>query len=588
MQENSCSSSIPVTIKWSTTTISNKLSIVPGVTTPSDFRNAISELSGVPPGRQTLLCKGGWKGALRDNFDIDALRTTASKNGGVDGGTLIVKMIGTADRPPPPPSNPTKFVEDLTEEELRADEKAREAAASADAEGSIVALQLPPHLRDDASLGTARRYNRLVTGMPQSRIEDLLRQRRRQPRLIGAVAMTMGMEMGRAYVNALAVLEDGTLVSGHDNGRVRLWRHGEQAADVLHGFGGMSAAGVDDGVTCVVPFGSGFTTGGRGCIRIWTDVGECVAAYPSPVEGCSPGNMTSMALANGFWCLAASYVVTRQFDPGAFRLLPQDEEGRRRRADAEALEEAIQARLLQAVEGVVVLNGPAGGPPLSSLLNPSAIGNGEGAPIGALTMQNGNLVCGDAAGGLRRWKASLHSNHYTWDHVEFLRLLPQEEAYICSVVCIAYLHNDNRLAVSTKRLQSSSDTYSGVAVNLEVPLAQAVYVVDIDVGLVLSVLDGHRDTVICICPLPDNSLLTVGGKHDAKTKMWEKSQLLGDNSGEMTDTQIPVRSTILKEAADELGEVGYVFSLAVLPDGRPGSSHFGVAAARYNVVKICL
>eukprot|EP01083_Nonionella_stella_P153555 493543_1 len=52
--------------------------------------------------------------------------------------------------------------------------------------------------------------------------------------LLGEVAMTMGMELRRAYVNSITVLHNGTLVSGLDDGHVHLWRRGALIQDLIH------------------------------------------------------------------------------------------------------------------------------------------------------------------------------------------------------------------------------------------------------------------------------------------------------------------------------------------------------------------
>jgi hypothetical protein len=66
--------------------------------------------------------------------------------------------------------------------------------------------------------------------------------------------------------------------------------------------------------------------------------------------------------------------------------------------------------------------------------------------------------------------------------------------------------------------------------------------------------------------------LTGGGKLDATLQLWKQEQDI----------------TVQTESAKTLSDVGYVFSLAVLPDAKAGSNRFAVAAARYNTVKIFL
>lgn len=102
----------------------------------------------------------------------------------------------------------------------------------------------------------------------------------------------MGMELRRAYVNDLAVLEDGTLVSALDDGHVQLWKHCRRVRDIVHNkpggavgflFGAEAFSGVDsvlalddgngnDNCNDSSPFA--FCTAGRGCLRVWDSEGE--------------------------------------------------------------------------------------------------------------------------------------------------------------------------------------------------------------------------------------------------------------------------------------------------------------------------
>merc|ERR1712224_470469 len=87
-------------------------------------------------------------------------------------------------------------------------------------EGMIIALQKLPTERDDKKMETYK-YNSLVTGLPQRQIEEILQRRREsdgdRTMLLGECAMTLGLELGRAYVSAVIVLHNGTLVSGFEN-----------------------------------------------------------------------------------------------------------------------------------------------------------------------------------------------------------------------------------------------------------------------------------------------------------------------------------------------------------------------------------
>ena len=134
-------------------------------------------------------------------------------------------------------------------------------------------------------------------------IEDLLRRRRQEnaDRLLGLVVMTMGLELRAAYIKGLAVLPDGTLISGSDDGHVHLWRHGQLVRDVVHhGLVGLEAGGVD-ALACLPRAaedgGLAFATAGRGCVRFWTAEGgdAQVQALPAPM-GTTPSSLVAMEL----------------------------------------------------------------------------------------------------------------------------------------------------------------------------------------------------------------------------------------------------------------------------------------------------
>jgi len=146
-------------------------------------------------------------------------------------------------------------------------------------------------------------------------------------------------------------------------------------------------------------------------------------------------------------------------------------------------------------------------------------------------------------------------------------------------------------------------------------------------------LDGHKDVVQCILPLPNGDVVTAGGKYDATTQVWSQSQLQkaaaitgeergdddnvdsgngddngndydngnGNGNGNDNSTRI-IYSTppILTMAATTnlCKEAGYVFAMELLKDFKSKSNgprnkkqvddHFAIAVARYNVVKIAI
>lgn len=198
----------------------------------AELKRALQALSGVPPERQKL-CPGAWKGALPDSGVLGEV--LALKPGQT---ALTIMLVGAADEAPAAPAEPTTFTEDLTPAEAEAAGAAAEAAAMAAAEGMITAL--PPSERAE-SVGAPMsslpvKYSFLVHGLAQDQIEESLRRRRGSQggALLDVCAMTLGHELGKAYVNAIATLADGTLASGLDNGRIALWRHGRRVKEAVH------------------------------------------------------------------------------------------------------------------------------------------------------------------------------------------------------------------------------------------------------------------------------------------------------------------------------------------------------------------
>ena len=134
--------------------------------------------------------------------------------------------------------------------------------------------------------------------------------------------MTLGHELGRAYVNTVTCLADGTLVSGNDAGRIQWWRHGERLREAIHHPHGPALLSIEAplAVTCLAPLseGSGFgvASGGDGCTRLWTEGGECAACLPAP-PGMRPVQLA--ALPSG---LAAVFRQVRTSLPTACRPSP--------------------------------------------------------------------------------------------------------------------------------------------------------------------------------------------------------------------------------------------------------------------------
>jgi|AntRauTorckE5430_2_1112549.scaffolds.fasta_scaffold00963_5 WD40 repeat protein len=591
--------SVPITLKWGKTIFSSKISVNRG-SHAELLKRQVQALTNVPPPRQKLLCPKYWKGALKDtdNLPVDFIVPKGMNS-------IIVTLIGSAEvLVEKTPEERVRFVEDMTTEEVKEAEKLAAGHDSAEESigvGDIVALQRTLEDRNDGKMEMYQ-YNRLVNGLPQQQIEDKLRIRREHsdppgvaPALLGEVVMTMGVELRRAYVNSLTVLDNGTLVSGLDDGHVQLWRRGELVKDVVHQ-GIVDTGGVDQ----VVSFQSSgvdvpaFATGGRGSIRIWSDDADSIMNIPSHL-GTSPaslaiGSIPSNGQNGNIKVLASCFKVTRQINRNRFRLVPQDEAGRQRREAAELQEHAIQEALGRTSQCVQVWfyncigsDGVADGFG-SEIISPT---HGEDdAPVTKVAVSSENLVCGDARGGLRIFKLVVGSTleSFSCQRSGFLQF--QSSGFDCSISCMEPMV-DNLMVISTDAQRNSTQAGTRVissATPLHVTHPSAVYIVDLDRGSVRVVLNAHSDAVQCICPLPNGGILTGGGKMDATVRMWDSMAISTALQGNHENSEdVPV----LMEA-DTLTELGYVFDLKVLPDAEPSSCLFAVAGARYNVVKIVI
>ena len=638
---NSSTHHVPVTLKWGKKTYTEEIFIEPG-SQAKLLKHQIQTLTNVPIARQKLLSPKCWKGFLEDTDDLPTRLPKGKK-------TLPVTLIGSAEvLVETPLEDRPLFQEDMSAKELQeVKRQARLAAASTSAAGEgsedditigdIVALQRAPEDRNDDKMDMYQ-YNRLVTGLPQRQIEDKLRVRRDRSKigdeddndndndgklnvepsttLLGEVAMTMGMELRRAYVNSLAVLRDGTLVSGLDDGHVHMWRRGELLKDTehvgydagvdqvvsFHNSGGHVGVGEDVDVDADVDVdGPAFATGGRGSVQIWTIDGNCIRRFPSP-QGTSPASLaigripsdesTGMSSVS---FLACCFKITRNPNPNQFRLVPQDEAGRRRREAAISQERTIQDSLVRSSQCVQVWfyrggNSDGSAVGFGSLIIPP--GNDESmAPVTNVAISNDKLVCGDDFGCLRVLECRRSSNSFGFRRVAYLQL--QCAGFDLGISCMEPMR-ENLLIVSTNARQHASSSSNGVqiissATPLHVSNPRAVFIVDLDLSSVRIVLDAHSDVVNCICPLPNGGILTGGGKMDATVRVWDAAALspaLRDkvvHEEDVVDQPVPVLSE-----ADKLDEPGYVFDLKVLPDSEPASCLYAIAGARYNVVKVIL
>ena len=267
----------------------------------------------------------------------------------------------------------------------------------------ILPLQLAPADRDDGK-AIRYRYNYFATGMPQRLIEAKLRSQRESSkgsRLVGDLAMTLGQELGKAMLTSMAVLAGGTLVTGLDNGRLQLWRHAARFREVLHDAGPAGMLGHGPGpVACMAALGSGFATGGSGTVKFWASDGECERTLVGP-PGTTP--RAGCLVAVGPRSVAVVFAQARAFDPNAFRLVPQNEEQRQRRAEAERAQAGQQHAFDHLARQIHVLGLDEAGALQAEVLEPWEQEQGaRGAP--PVTAMCGTaagtaaLVAGDAAG----------------------------------------------------------------------------------------------------------------------------------------------------------------------------------------------
>merc|ERR1711937_49849 len=182
-----------------------------------------------------------------------------------------------------------------------------------------------------------------------------------------------------------------------------------------------------------------------------------------------------------------------------------------------------------------------------------------------------------------------------------------------SIVCMKYLSETKQLLVSTREVAPiplsllSIDALDVATLNLPLQLPQAVQSIRMGGILdgsqqydttVLFALDGHKDVVHCLLPLPNGDLLTAGGKLDATTQIWSRSRLREAGEGKESP---PVLMTAA--VTNLCKDAGYIFAAKVLQDFKGKGSSTGsssssgsqvdqsplaIAVARYNVVKLVI
>ena len=584
---------ISVSIKWGkqryTTTMHPSASGL-------NVKVQVESLTGVPVHRQKLLCKSVWKGALKDD---DTIQIPNGKS------SIVATLIGNADvLVEKPIEERPLFSEDLTPEELWKATRPQHMNTQEEEDiVDIIAMQKEVGFeRDDGKAGMYQ-YNRLVSGLPQHQINDMLLCRKKQSdtnntnevddtvnnktdELTGEVAMTMGMELRKGYVNSLAVLSNGTIVSGLDDGHVQLWRRGELIKDlkhpssrVEHVLAFQSFANHNSGLPA-------FVTAGDGCICMWLEDGQQLTRFGS-YPGTSPSSLAIGRISNGegsgyITYLACSSKITREVDPHKFRLVPQNDAERQRRRAAEAQEEMIQNELNSVSKNIRVFfydeesNSTA---VRQDVITPDSLE--DSAPITNLLDMNGCLVCGDSHGGIRIYKWIPHqSNDNT---LPARRQIAHMQFRGSSIACLA-MTQENHLAVS---IQSRGED-TGIqpsATPLQPTRPRGIYILDTTQATVKAVLDAHKDTVQCICPLPNGDLISTGGRMDATCRLWNSVDI--SNAIQATTDESNKEDVKVLTDAPILKQPGYVFDLQVLPDSN-GSDVYGIAAARYNVIKIVI
>lgn len=677
--------------------------------TGQTLKDIVYSLTTVPVSRQKIVVAKSkskstqkwWKGILKDDFDFSSTVSTHDTESKTSPIELRATLMGTAEVLESNKNNKIVFLEDMTLAEQKAEERRELMTSMGNVAAMIPALQVPPLDRQPQTSSNVpedkdsngdnamaiisdfeeiRAYDRLVHGFSQLRIDGLLRHQQKQqeeqqtgeevmsltppPRLLGRAVMTMGLELQRAYVNDLAVLnEDGTLVSGLDDGHVQMWKHCHRVGDVIHqpgrGFGGSNVfPGVDSVLALDNDQGSSpasFATAGRGCIRVWNSEGEELLGVPSPIPHASPTGLVRIPMGSvntsndgtssndTALCLAARFRIVRPPSRRP-RLVPQDNAGRSRLAEIEAREATLNNELTRMSKRVQILyaenatnnnnnNGGNGNPTLRSVSLSTL------APTTALASWEENntqfLATGDNQGSIILWKVEIGRSSRVTDscskvkEIQLVSLDNTSESR-SAIVFMKYVNETKQLWVSTKEIPptcvisvtpSSSPDCPKTYLPLRRPQGVHCIVLDAEIrdsnypqpsslqsscsdGPLLFSLDGHKDVVQCILYLPNGDLVTAGGKLDATTKVWSRSQLkaIAVKKNGIAEDAAHSPPQILTEAATTnlCKDAGYIFAVELLKDfkskGDPGdtkgetktNNHFAIAVARYNVVKILI
>ena len=87
-----------------------------------------------------------------------------------------------------------------------------------------------------------------------------------------------------------------------------------------------------------------------------------------------------------------------------------------------------------------------------------------------------------------------------------------------SIACLAMVQ-ENHLAVSIQPRGDDTSIVSS-ATPLQTTRPRGIYILDTTQATVKAVLDAHKDTVQCLCPLPNGDLISAGGRMDATCRLW--------------------------------------------------------------------
>lgn len=144
---------------------------------------------------------------------------------------------------------------------------------------------------------------------------------------------------------------------------------------------------------------------------------------------------------------------------------------------------------------------------------------GTTASITHLLDVDGKLVSGDAWGAIRtlEWSKGSGSDGDMRHSSPRQRALFQFVGF--SIACLERV-GGRLLAVSIEpELDAGSSRILTSATPLRATSPLAIYLIDVSKGTIKVSLDAHRDTVRCICPLPDGGILSAGGKLDATVRL---------------------------------------------------------------------